>query len=292
MNQQLEQRPVPISHDSVQAATGTARRVVLTAFGGTALLVLALAAGRASYQQASAAAIEHVKASVAVAGTIMLEDERLTMSANLAAASGDMRWMRRYEEHAPMIDKAIAQATALAPAEVARRFDAATRMANDRLVEMERAAFEKVAAGDLMAAQAILHSKTYAEQKAVLASGSQAFMEELQLAADRRLKEVTQYSAWLLGSLVMLAIASFLLLWRHLVANLRGAELAFAQKQEEVTRLALHDPLTGLANRRYLHMQLDDAIARAPARTNEPRRADDRSGWVQADQRPPGSRRR
>jgi diguanylate cyclase (GGDEF)-like protein len=185
------------------------------------------------------------------------------MSANLSAASGQARWSQRYEAHIPLIDKAIAAATALAPPGAAQRFDQATRLANEHLVEMERAAFERVAAGDLRAAQAILDSAAYAEQKAVLAAGSELFLAELQAAVDAKLSALTHRSWLSVAGLLGLSVFSFWFLWRHLVRNLARAQTAFAEKRDEVTRLALHDTLTGLANRRYLHMQLEGAIARA-----------------------------
>jgi diguanylate cyclase (GGDEF)-like protein len=249
--------------DGVRLATRTARRVVLGAFAATTLLVAALVAERISYQRTSAGAVADVKAVATVAGSILLEDERLTMSANLAAASGELRWAQRYDEHVPLIEKAIADALALASPEAGQRFDAATRAANDRLVEMERVALEHVSRGDLLAAQAVLNGEAYARQKAVLASGSDAFIEELQQSVQQRLSEVAQRSWWLLGGMLGITALLLLALWRHLARRLHGAEQAFSGKQEEVTRLALHDPLTGLANRRYLHMQLDGAIARA-----------------------------
>lgn len=263
MTKTLSNCATAIPHDGVKVATKTARRTVLVAFVATALLVGALALERLVYQRATDSAVEDVKSALSIAGGILLEDERLTMSANLSAANGDRRWARRYEEHLPLIDKAIAAATALAPPDAALRFDLATRAANDRLVEMERAAFARVSAGDLPAAQAILNSAAYAEQKAVLARGSDAFMADLQQAVDAQFIDLTRRAWWLLAGVLMLALVGFSLLWRHLQWHLGGAESAFAEKQEEVTRLALHDPLTGLANRRYLHLQLESAIARA-----------------------------
>lgn len=256
---QVDQLP----RDGVQAATRTARRVVLAAFAATALLVGALALERLAFQRANSTAVENIKSALTASGAILLEDERLTMSANLAAVSGETRWARRYEERLPVIDKAIAAATALAPPGAAERFDQATRVANDRLVELERAAFSRVNSGDLLAAQAILNSKSYAEHKAVLAAGSEAFIFEVQQSVAGQTNELTLRSWWLLAGLLALALIGFASLWRHLGKHLSGAEAAFAEKQEEVTRLALHDPLTGLANRRYLHVQLESAMARA-----------------------------
>jgi diguanylate cyclase (GGDEF)-like protein len=251
------------SESGITAATKTARRVVLAAFAASAILVGGLTAERWSFYRASSSAVADVKNAHRLADAVLLEDERLTMSAQLAAATGEPRWAERYEAHIPAIDKAIAEATAMAPPGAAERFDQATRVANDRLVAMERQALAQVQQGQLVAAQAVLNSADYAAQKQILAAGSDAFMAELQAAVDSRLAGINARSwAFVAAALLLFALGSFWL-WAHLRGHLGRAEAAFAEKQREVTRLALHDPLTGLSNRRYLQMQMAAALARA-----------------------------
>lgn len=251
------------SESGITAATKTARRVVLAAFAASAILVGGLTAERWSFYRASSSAVADVKNAHRLADAVLLEDERLTMSAQLAAATGEPRWAERYEAHIPAIDKAIAEATAMAPPGAAERFDQATRVANDRLVAMERQALAQVQQGQLVAAQAVLNSADYAAQKQILAAGSDAFMAELQAAVDSRLARINARSwAFVAAALLLFALGSFWL-WAHLRGHLGRAEAAFAEKQREVTRLALHDPLTGLSNRRYLQMQMAAALARA-----------------------------
>jgi diguanylate cyclase (GGDEF)-like protein len=266
----LSQTTLPTSADAallddvgMADATHAARRVVLWAFAATVLLVVALTAERWFAQQATQTRLEDVKSAHKLADTILLEDERLTMSAMLAAANGQQRWVERYEQRLPAIDAAIAQATLLAPAEVARSFDEATRVANDKLVAMERQAFAHVAANQLAAAGQVLDSAAYAEQKAVLARGTDVFMVDLQNSVNARLQALT-WRSWLLV-VVMLsgAVLAFGLLWRVLNRHLQQVEKAFDVKRGEVQRLALHDTLTGLANRRHLHLQLQGSVARA-----------------------------
>jgi diguanylate cyclase (GGDEF)-like protein len=247
----------------VGKATRTAKTVVIVAYASTALLVGALALERLTLHNASMKAVNEVKAALKLADTILLEDERLTMSANMAAATGEPRWIQRYEAHIPAIDAAIREATTMAPPGAAQRFDRATREANDRLVEMEREAFARVAAADLPSARAVLASPAYAEQKTILATGSDTFMDELQSAVDARLSAVESRSWALLAAMFAVAAAGFVLLWRRLNDHLARSEAAFALEQAKVSRLALHDTLTGLANRRYLQLQLDGSIARA-----------------------------
>ena len=134
---------LPLDHEPVHdragigGATRTACRVVVAAFMATALRVAALMVERLVLHRACDAAVKNVKVALSTADAVLLSDKRLTMSAHLAAATGEKRWIDRYEAHFPLIDRAIAAAAALAPASAAARFDAATRVANDKLVAME-----------------------------------------------------------------------------------------------------------------------------------------------------------
>jgi hypothetical protein len=135
---------------------------------------------------ASERAVGDIRSALELADAVMLVDERLTMSAQLAAATGDPRWAARYETQLPLIDSAIAAATALAPPEAAARFDQATRVANDKLVAMERQALALVASGQLNDAQEVLDDAGYQAQKQVLSAGSDRLLADLQAAVDQR----------------------------------------------------------------------------------------------------------
>jgi diguanylate cyclase (GGDEF)-like protein len=246
----------------VYLATRTARRVVLASFAAVVILVVVLMAERASSLHAGDQATARVLAARQVADRILLLDEQLTLSANLAAASGDAQWAKRYEALIPQMDAALAQATAMADPAVAARFQAETSAANDRLVQLERAAFEQVATGALTVAQALLASSEYANYKTVLAQGSDRFMQSLQEAAQAQAHRLRERSWALVAALLALAALAFAALWQRLNQRLERAELEHRAAQAEVTQLALYDALTGLANRRLLGMQLDEAIAR------------------------------
>jgi diguanylate cyclase (GGDEF)-like protein len=248
---------------AVVMATRTARRVVALAFAAAALLAAGLIAERWHYHQISAGRIDAVKQAQHLADEILLHDERLTMSATLAARTGEREWAQRYLEFLPQIEQAIRDASALATPEAAARFDAATRRANDALVAIERLALMHAEAGNLDAAANVLRWPAYTEHKRVLAEGTDELLESLRLDTEDALAQLTRDSwAWTTSGLLLFVLA-FVALRRHLTGHLDRVERELDERQTEVTHLALHDTLTGLANRRYLRLLIDGAIRRS-----------------------------
>ena len=104
-------------------------------------------------------------------GVILHLDEVLTMSARMAAATGEPRWEQRYRQFEPQLDAAIKEAIRLDPDPRIARAARQTDMANLKLVEMEYRSFDLVRAGHAAAARALLISPAYEEQKQIYADG-------------------------------------------------------------------------------------------------------------------------
>lgn len=121
---------------------------------------------------------------LAEGGRILHLDEVLTMSARMAAATGDPAWEARYRLHEPQLDGAIA-ALALEGA-AADRIDGANR----RLVEMENRAFTLVREGRRGEAQAVLASKDYEVQKASYAGALHEAIADLERESGGMLQKV------------------------------------------------------------------------------------------------------
>ena len=60
------------------------------------------------------------------------------------AATGDLAWENRYQQHVATLDHAIQEAATLIPEAIARQFMAQTDDANKKLVDMELRSFELV----------------------------------------------------------------------------------------------------------------------------------------------------
>ena len=101
-------------------------------------------------------------------------DELLTMSARLAAATGDMSYVQRYREAAPKLDVVIADAFSLVHDAAGRAAVSQTYGANRALVALEENSFKLLAAGEREAAYDLLTGTRYVELKAAYTTGMHA----------------------------------------------------------------------------------------------------------------------
>jgi len=129
-------------------------------------------------------------------GTIVHLDEVLTMSARMAAITGDDNWEKRYRHFEPLLDSTIKEAAALAPEVYAGRATSQTDEANLKLVEMEHRAFELVHEGDGNAAAQLLSSAEYEKQKAIYAGGMKRLDAALGAYVQRRFIDERERALW------------------------------------------------------------------------------------------------
>ena len=247
----------------VKHATATARRATIISLIGAAAIVCGFLVERVYFQHEIAAATDRLVAAHQSANLVLLADERLTMSANMASATGEQRWIDRYNANIPVIDRAISEAIELAPAAIAKRFDAETRVANDRLVELERRSFDQVRSGDTKSARATLDGRTYARFKKILSEGTSRFADGTIAFVTADVETVEQRSVAAICLVIVLSIAAALLMWRVIDASLKKSETAMLKAEQKIQTLAMNDLLTGLANRLSFREALHVAIARA-----------------------------
>ncbi len=120
---------------------------------------------------------------------IVWYDEILTMSARLAASTGDPQWIARYREFEPKLTAAINASMELAPDAYASSATGETNAANDALVALETRSFELVEQGRSEEAYALLSSAEYARQKQIYATGMARVREAIARSMQRRKDE-------------------------------------------------------------------------------------------------------
>ena len=188
--------------------------------------------------------------------TIGYLDEWMTMSAQMAAATGEEHWADRFNEAAPKLDAAIAQASDLATPAIRNALATTTAEAHRNLVTMERRVLALAAGGRLAEARALIGGPEFAYLKDVYASGMEVFGQELRDLTDaqtERLKDRT----WL--------VSAGLGLGAVLLASAAIAARGRRRVEEALARTAVvarTDALTGLPNRRKFYEVLEASLAR------------------------------
>ena len=107
-------------------------------------------------------------------------DEVLTMSARMAAFTGDKMWETRYRAHETKLKEAIMLTYSLFPNDKESVETKITETANAKLVSMENKAFDFVKHDRFLDAQKILMSPEYYKQKNLYALGQQRLSEKLE----------------------------------------------------------------------------------------------------------------
>jgi signal transduction histidine kinase len=153
-------------------------------------------------------------------GRVVHLDEVLTMSARMAAATGDLKWEARYRTFEPQLDSAINEAIALEPEAYNIASAAATDSANRALVQMENRAFAFVRGGEREKAKEILFSGEYEEQKTIYANG----MKASNLAVELRTSAVLlkqQQRIRIVGAVALVVLIALIIVWARIVTLIR-----------------------------------------------------------------------
>src|ERR1039458_8747151 len=122
-------------------------------------------------------------------GVIVHLDEVLTMSARMAAATGDLRWEERYHHFEPQLDAAIKETIKIGAGSFNIKAATKTDEANIKLVEMGNRAFGLVRAGRKEAAQTVLFSPEYETQKQIYAEGITSFTSQIRREFDESMRD-------------------------------------------------------------------------------------------------------
>jgi twitching motility protein PilJ len=145
-------------------------------------------------------------------------NEALTMSAYLAASTGELEWVTRYRSFEPQIVDALNEMIEISPRVESDL--APTQSATDKLFELESRALELIQQGKRAEAAGILFGKEYADQKQILAKGVDQTLANLKTNTDR---ELDSYNKQLLLSTIFAAVSLpvLILAWWFIVSTIR-----------------------------------------------------------------------
>ena len=171
-------------------------------------------------------------------GKIIHLDEVLTMSARMAAATGQVEWENRYSKFEPNLDDAIKEAVNLVAVELIEDGMTKTDAANIKLVEMERNAFEFIRRGNLDKASDLLFSTEYEKQKHIYRTGITEITDTIQrLEKDRLIREHTIFFVLIASLIIIIPLIVFIWLvglriLRRYIKERKKTELALRMSEQ------------------------------------------------------------
>ena len=175
-------------------------------------------------------------------GRIMQYDEVLTMSARMAAATGDFNYEKRYDEFDLKLTMEIDEVRAVLTQTDIAHFVSETDEANLALVKMERQAFALAHQGRRQEATALLTSAEYMRLKKVYADGMGKTVNAANGLIERETRHLHSLSLWL-ATASAVGVLILLVVWvvtirsaRNWAAERREAEDALRKAQDELLR--------------------------------------------------------
>jgi methyl-accepting chemotaxis protein PixJ len=174
------------------------------------------------------------------ADKITYVDEVLTMSARMAASTGDLKWEKRYNDFVPLLDDAIANTLDNVTDEI-RAEASKTDDANQALIAMETRAFELVRAGQAPQALQLLLGPEYTQQKKIYADGNASVLADVEAYIESQLENYRQSFrssiGFAAGTLPLLLLGWTLVLsaTRDYIRDRITSQAALRQSQSELS---------------------------------------------------------
>lgn len=250
-----EQAAEVVANSDHQLAAGidgpieSARRSVKIAFLVCFTITAALALERVLTFENFFEAADKSREVAMIQNQILLSDEKLTISTNMAVMTGLPAWIERYRREVPVMKASIAEAMEIAPPDIAMALDSDTRFSNDVLVAMDWDALQFVEMGNAAAAREILESESYGELKDTLQRGVAAFGTKYQSRVDARLKMMKKLGIVIALSLVVFVGFVLVAFYQGLTHSLAVSTKVHQDARRKISTLATRDTLTGLLNR-------------------------------------------
>jgi methyl-accepting chemotaxis protein len=189
-------------------------------------------------------------------------DQILTLLARVAATRGDPKYVEEYNQLADVLDTTITQAMALSPPEVRQAVDQKTQVANNKLVAMEKRAFELVQQGQKTEAINLLFGDEYEQQKVIYAQGLKTLTDYLAILMEQDAQEIEKTKIVALSVVTVVLIMVIVIIWgviyifRH--QNRINRQLTDSYQQLETTQAQLQTANTELHQfKATLDMTLD-----------------------------------
>jgi hypothetical protein len=148
-------------------------------------------------------------------GIVVHLDELLTMSAYMAAATGESQWEQRYRGFQPKLDAAIKEAAELSAESYRGKIPDRIEAAHTKRVEMENRAFDLVRQGRAEQARAILSSDEYERNRQISAQEIRSFHLRRRYMRLAELRSIIYHKKEVMTMAAQMAVTTGDPRWEH-----------------------------------------------------------------------------
>jgi len=200
-----------------------------------------------------------------VSGELLQYTKSLEMAANMAAATGDLKWEIEYHDYRERLNTLFDQIPELISTPEAQAEINDIEGYREELDAIEYEVLELVARGERSAASDLLAGWIYTRNQLSIILATENLADIMNDHINQRLAAEQQLTAallWILSACIAILFVSWLVTVRIWRTNLKNKQ----QKDEEIKYLSYHDSLTGLYNRAYLEEKMvnDDQENKLP----------------------------
>jgi methyl-accepting chemotaxis protein PixJ len=154
-----------------------------------------------------------------LSGQVIHLDEVLTMSARMAASTGNQRWEDRYNQFVPKLDEAIKAVLKDVPPSM-QVDPEKTDAANKKLVDLETQSFTLNHQGKSKAALSLLLGSEYEQQKAIYSDGINGTLSAVKRSIEAQRQNYRQSLGWSIGFAIVTTLL-LLLSWSVVLSTVK-----------------------------------------------------------------------
>ncbi len=192
-----------------------------------------------------------------VSGELLRYTNNLEMAANMAAATGDLKWEIEYRDYRARLDELFETIPGLVATGEAQAEIDSIREYRQELDSIENAVLDLVARGDKREASELLAGWIYTSNQLNIIIATEKLAAIMNDHINERIaseQRRTSMLLWVLAACMVVLIVS----WVVTISSWRENVKKKQEKDEEVRYLSYHDSLTGLYNRAYLEYKMED----------------------------------
>ncbi len=192
-----------------------------------------------------------------VSGDLLRYTKSLEMAANMAAATGDLKWEIEYFDYRERLSNLFDQIPELIATPEAQAEINDIETYRQELDAIEREVLQLVARGEKSSASELLAGWVYTRNQLNIILATENLADIMNEHINKRLageQQLTTALLWVLSACIAVLAVSWMVTVRIWRANLKNKQ----QKDEEIKYLSYHDSLTGLYNRAYLEDEMSN----------------------------------